>query len=86
MPGEPISAPNDPAIETDKSQKSAKKPLRKLFSREELWYYGIAAAIYIGLGLLLQSAVLNFIVGPLFIVAWMWLIPPLVKKWRARRL
>ena len=65
--------------------KPLKKPFRELFSRSELLYYVIAALIYIGLGLLFRGAVLNWIVGPLFIVAWMWFIPPLVKRWRTRR-
>ena len=85
MADETSSAPNGSATEAGKSSKPPKKPFRKLFSRDELGYYGIAALIYIGLGLLFQNAVLNFVVGPLFIVAWMWFIPPLVKKWRGRR-
>ena len=85
MADKPSSAPSGSAVETGKSGKPPKKPFRKLFSRDELWHYGIAALVYIGLGLLFQNAVLNFIVGPLFIVAWMWFIPALVKKWRGRR-
>ena len=68
-----------------RSMKPPKKPFRELFSRDELLHYGIAALIYIGLGVLFQDVVLNWIVGPLFIVAWMWFMPPLVKKWRERR-
>jgi hypothetical protein len=73
------------ASEPGSSGKLPKKPFRKLFSREELWHYGIAAVVYISLGLLFQNAVLNWIVGPLFIVMWMWWVPPLVDKWRSRR-
>ena len=62
-----------------------KKPFRELFGRDELWYYGSAAAVYIVLGVLVQEVVLNWIVGPLFIVLWMWWIPPLVDKWMGWR-
>ena len=85
MAGEPSSAPTGSVIEPGCSGKPPKKPFRKLFSREELCHYGIAAVVYIILGLLFQDAVLNFAVGPLFIVLWMWLVPPLVNKWRTRR-
>jgi len=83
--GEPNSTQSGSAIEPGRSGKPPKKPFRKLFSRDELWHYGIAAVVYIILGLLFQEAVLNFVVGPLFIVLWMWWVPPLVDKWRARR-
>ncbi len=85
MAGKLSSAPSRSAFETESSGKPSKKPFRKLFNRDELWHYGIAAVVYIILGLLFQNAVLNFVVGPLFIVMWMWLVPPLVAKWRARR-
>lgn len=85
MAGKPSSAPSGSAIKTGRSGKPPKKPFRKLFSRDELWHYGIAAVVYIILGLLFQEAALNFVVGPLFIVLWMWWVPPLVDKWRARR-
>ena len=69
----------------DGSGKPKKKSFRELFSRNELWHYGIAAAVYIILGLLLRGVVLNFVVGPLFIVVWMWRVAPLIDKWRTRR-
>ena len=71
-------------IGTTKTTK--KKSFRQLFSREELWYYGIAALIYIGLGVLVQNWVLNLGIGILFIVAWMWIAPLIVAKLRAERL
>ncbi len=61
------------------------KPFNKLFRRKEIIYYAIAAMIYITLGVLLQNAVLNFVVGPLFIVLWIWFVPILVLKWKARK-
>ena len=82
---EPNSARGGSATETESPGKPPKKPFKKLFSRTELWHYGIASVAYISLGLLFQNAVLNWIVGPLFIVLWMWWVPPLVDKWRARR-
>jgi len=67
------------------SGKPKKKSFQELFSRNELWHYGTAAVVYIVLGVLFQNAVLNFAVGPLFIVVWMWRIAPLIDRWRARR-
>jgi hypothetical protein len=69
--------------ETTKTIK--KKSFRQLFSREELWYYGIAALIYIGLGVQVQNWVLNLGISILFIVAWMWIAPPIVAKLKAKR-
>lgn len=63
-----------------------KKSFRQLFSKEELWYYGIAALVYIGLGILVQNWVLNFAIGILFIIAWMWIAPSLVAKLRSKQL
>ena len=77
--------PEKGQAEVNQQGKPLRKPFRKLFSRSELWHYGIAAAIYIVMGLFLGNAVLNFTVGPLFMVAWMWCIPPLVDKWKPRR-
>jgi len=71
-------------IETTKEIK--KKSFRQLFSQAELWYYGIAALVYIGLGVLLQNWVLNLAVGILFIIAWMWIAPPLLAKLRSKQL
>ena len=68
MADEPSSAPSGSTVKNGRSGKPPKKPFWKLFSRDELWYYSIAAVVYIGLGLLFQNAVLNFTVGPLFIV------------------
>lgn len=77
--------PVSPPADASSSGKLMKKPFHKLFSRSELVYYGIAALVYIILGVLFQNAVLNFAVGPLFIVLWIWCVPVLVEKWKARK-
>ncbi len=64
--------------------KPPKKSFRQLFSRDELVYYGVAAVVYIILGLLVQELILNWVVGPLFIVAWMWWVPPFIEKRRGQ--
>jgi hypothetical protein len=66
------------------ASKPPNKPFRELFSRDELCYYGIAAVVYIILGLLFQGLVLNWVAGPLFIVAWMWWVPPFIEKRRGQ--
>ncbi len=80
---EPAATGPGPGIESVGNP--PKKPFRELYSRDELWYYGSAAITYITLGVLVRDVVLNWIVGPLFIVAWMWWMPVLVGKWRTRR-
>ncbi len=85
MVPEVVNPNSAPGGSTEESSKPAKKPFRELFSRAELWHYGIAALIYIGLGVLLLNWMLNWIVGPLFIVLWIWFVPVLLDKWRARR-
>lgn len=57
----------------------------ELFTGSELAYYLSGAAVYIVLGLVLLDVVLNWIVGPLFIVLWIWWVPPLVERYRAKR-
>ena len=42
--------------------------------------YAVALAVYIGLGYLLRSVVLNWIVGPLFLLAVLHLLPRLVRS------
>jgi len=80
----PISTSGGLAAQVGLPSKLRKKSFQELFSRAELCYYGVAAVVYILLGLLLRDIVLNWIVGPLFIVLWMWQVPSLVEKWRAR--
>ncbi|MDD5093430.1 MAG: hypothetical protein PHV74_03500 [Dehalococcoidia bacterium] len=70
---------------TPKNTPAKKKRFGEQFPKSELWYYGTGALVYIVLGLLLQNIVLNFVVGPLFIVAWIWCLPPLIDRWKGRR-
>ena len=52
--------------------------------RSEIVYYSLAVLVYIGLGVVLTNLVLNFVVGPLFFIGWMWVVPPLWERWRQR--
>ncbi len=65
------------------------KSFGDLFTVAELGYYGSAIVVYIILGILLTDKVLNFVVGPLFFIGWIWAVPPvwqrLSKKFRSRR-
>jgi hypothetical protein len=85
-----VAHQNDPVpsssnTETNGSGKLMKKPFHKLFNRGELIYYCIAAVIYISLGVIFLNPILNFVIGPLFIVLWIWWVPVLVDKWKARK-
>ncbi len=74
-----------PPAATETAPAFKKKPFGELFDRDELIYYGVAAVVYILLGLLLRDIVLNWIIGPAFITVWMWQVPPRVEKWKERR-
>jgi hypothetical protein len=65
--------------------KARKKSFRELFTGQEIGYYGSAMLVYIGLGVLLTDMGLNFVVGPLFFIAWIWIVPPLWERWREGR-
>lgn len=67
-----------------KPGKERKKSFRELFTLEEIAHYGIAAIIYIALGVWLQDLVLNWVFGPIYIIVWMWIMPPLVNRVRSR--
>jgi len=60
-----------------------KKRFSELYGKQELSYYAAAIVVYIVLGLLLTDKVLNFVVGPLFFIGWMWIVPPLWERWRS---
>jgi len=80
------SARHTRSADTGTTKEIKKKSFRQLFSREELWFYGIAALVYIGLGVLFQNWVLNLAIGILFIIAWIWIAPPLLAKLRSKQL
>lgn len=67
-----------------KAATARKKSFRELFAKDELAYYAVAALVYIALGVLLTDIVLNFVVGPLFFIGWMWIVPPAWQRWRSR--
>lgn len=48
--------------------------------RIELAVYGVAAVSYIVTGFFARSAVLNWIVGPAWFIAWVTLVTPLVLR------
>ena len=58
------------------------KSFTELFPSSELTYYAVAAVVYIALGLVFTDRVLNFIVGPLFFIGWMWVVPLAWERWR----
>lgn len=46
------------------------------------WAWGILLAVYVALGLVVKSAVLNWIVGPLFPLVFLYLVPRWVRRGR----
>jgi uncharacterized membrane-anchored protein len=73
QPAAPMSAPTgrpgDPAWYT---------------RRIELALYVLAAASYIGLGIF-HKFLLNWVIGPLWLVAWIWAAPAIVDRVLRRR-
>lgn len=51
---------------------------------EEAVVYGAACAVYVVLGVALQTVVLNWIVGPLFFVCFVWASSSALQRWRSR--
>ena len=70
----------DPSMERAKTA-----PFRDLFPASELRLYAAGAAVYCALALFLRDAVLNWIIGPLFITVWAWYVPVFQERWRGRR-
>lgn len=67
------------------SQRSAEGGLRGFVGRhEEALLYAVAAVVYIVLGVFLKTVILNWVVGPLFPLLVVYLIPTWVRRWRAR--
>ena len=84
--GEPVTTIESEAeqLQPAVQEKKREKSFRELFTVEEIAHYSIAALIYIALGVWLKDVVLNWVVGPLYIIAWMWIVPPIVKRVRGR--
>jgi len=57
----------------------------ELFPAEELRLYAAGTVVFIGLALVVRDAVLNWIIGPLFITVWAWYVPQFQERWRAQR-
>ena len=59
---------------------------RSLWARyEQFFLYAIAAVTYIILGVFLQTFVLNWVVGPLYLLLVVWIIPDWIRNLRLRR-
>ena len=59
---------------------------RSLWARHEQFFlYGIAAVTYIVLGVFLQTFVLNWVVGPLYLLLVVWIVPDWIRNLRLRR-
>jgi hypothetical protein len=56
---------------------------RRLSGRETAFWYGLAGLTYVGVGIF-HKFLLNWFVGPLWLVAVVWLGPELVDLVRAR--
>ncbi len=69
-------------VEPENRPSFQSKSFTELFSSRELKYYAVAAVVYIVLGLLFTDRVLNFVVGPLFFIGWMWVVPLAWERWR----
>jgi hypothetical protein len=52
---------------------------------EQFFLYAIAAVTYITLGVFLQTFVLNWVVGPLYLLLVVWIIPDWIRGVRLRR-
>ena len=71
-----------PIMEDDHTR-VRKKSFGELFTTREIVYL-LAVVVFIALGVLFTNRVLNFVVGPLFFIGWMWVVPPLWERWRSR--
>ena len=49
-----------------------------------MWAYMAALVAYVALGLVVKSVVLNWIVGPLFLLFTLYLLPRALQRLRAR--
>jgi hypothetical protein len=62
------------------------EPAGSLWARHEQFFlYAIAAVTYITLGVFLQTFVLNWVVGPLYLLLVVWIIPEWIRGLRLKR-
>jgi hypothetical protein len=64
---------------------AAPSGMRRLWAEHEeglLW--ALAVVLYIPLGVLLKTVVLNWLVGPLFPLLIVYLIPTWIRRWSSR--
>ena len=54
-----------------------------LSRRAELVLYLLAGATYVGFGMF-HKFLLNWIIGPVWLVAWIWIVPALLHRVRRR--
>lgn len=66
--GAPTGRPGDPAWYT---------------RRFELGLYLVAGIVYVGFGMF-NKWLLNWVVGPVWLVAWVWLVPAVIDRVRRR--
>lgn len=57
---------------------------REIGGRESAYLHVAAVLTYIPLGIFLRTPILNWIVGPMYLVLFMWWVPPLVDRLRGR--
>lgn len=58
---------------------------RDLAGREAVWLHVAAVLTYVPLGVVVRTALLNWIVGPMYLVLFVWWVPPLLDRLRGRR-
>jgi hypothetical protein len=52
--------------------------------RWEIGLYVAASVTYVGLGMF-HKWLLNWIIGPLWLIAWVWLVPAAIERTRSAR-
>lgn len=57
---------------------------RQLTRREEITWYGLAAVTYVAAGIV-EKGLLNWIVGPIWLIAFVWFGPLIADRLRRRR-
>jgi hypothetical protein len=58
---------------------------RQLSRGETALWYGLAGVTYVTASLVISKGLLNWFVGPAWLVAFVWIGPALTDRWRAWR-